>query len=302
MLLIAGSGRSGSTLLDVLMAGIDGCVAVGELRYIWERGLVQDRLCGCGERFSACPFWAEVLRTAFRGDTPDPRRMMALQDRGTRMRNLPATFGRGSGTQRLAEYPAAMATLIRAIATVADATTVVDSSKLPPYGAILRVAPGVDLRVVHLVRDPRATAFSWGQRKELTDREQPALMQQQRAAKAAALWATWNVAAEALGRGMRDRYLRLRYEDFIATPAPALAQVTALIGRPEAALPLTESHRAKLSPSHTVAGNPDRFHDGDVELRMDERWQAGLSGRDRVIVTAIAAPLMLRYRYPMGTA
>lgn len=287
----------------MLMAGVDGCVAVGELRFLWQRGMVEDRLCGCGERFSACPFWTNVIKRSCGGDI-DPRRMIALQDRGTRVRHLPATFGFGErGRQRLGEYPEVLSRFVRAIADEAGAHTVVDSSKLPPYAAILRTAPDVDLRVVHLVRDPRATAYSWAQAKSQPDRGTPDVMQSQGAWKAAALWATWNLAAEALGRSLGKRYLRVRYEDFMADPAATLRAVTGLIGVPDAALPLIDGnhHQATLVPSHTVAGNPDRFHDGVVNLSPDDRWKQALSPRDRLTVTAIAAPLMLRYRYPLGT-
>jgi hypothetical protein len=61
VLYIAGSGRSGSTILDNTLGQIDGFFSVGELRYIWERGLIEDRLCGCGERVHQCPFWAAAL-------------------------------------------------------------------------------------------------------------------------------------------------------------------------------------------------------------------------------------------------
>src|SRR5205085_11955382 len=134
VLLIAGSGRSGSTLLDLLMAGVDGCTAVGELRYLWQRGVVEDRLCGCGERFSACPFWQAVMARAFGDTPPDPHRMIALQDRGTRMRQIAANaVSRTRAAHRLEEYPQVLADVVRAIAEVSGAGTVVDSSKLPPY-------------------------------------------------------------------------------------------------------------------------------------------------------------------------
>jgi hypothetical protein len=275
---------------------------VGELRYLWERGVIEDRLCGCGERFAACPFWCDVMNRAFGARGVDARRMMAFQNRGTRLRHLPLAFARRAhGGSELAEYHDALAGVVRAVRDVSGASVVVDSSKLPPYGALLRATPGVDLRVVHLVRDPRATAFSWDQAKAQPDRGTPGLMQRQRPWKAAGLWATWNAAAELLGRSMGDKYLRLRYEDFIAQPTAALRDVVSLIGLPDAALPLLDGgHRASLAPSHTVAGNPDRFHDGAVALRTDERWKAELSSPDRRTVTAIAFPLMRRYGYSLG--
>src|SRR6476469_6184391 len=65
VLYVAGTGRSGSTLLARILDRADGVFAAGEVRYMWQRGLVEDRLCGCGERFSECPFWRDVLERAF---------------------------------------------------------------------------------------------------------------------------------------------------------------------------------------------------------------------------------------------
>jgi hypothetical protein len=284
----------------MLMAGVDGCVSVGELRYVWQRGMIEDRLCGCGEHFSTCPFWTDVVKRAGVAGAIDPRRMVALQDRGIRMRELARAWSAKRRQARLEEYPQVLSRVVGAIAEVAGARTVVDSSKLPPYGSILRDTPGVDLRVAHLVRDPRATAFSWGQTKEQPDRGSPGVMQQHGAWKAAALWTTWNTAAELLGRSLGTRYRRVRYEDFVATPEPVLRELATLIDAPDAQLPLVDSHRASLVPSHTVAGNPDRFTRGEVELRRDERWVGQMSRGDRATVTAIAAPLMARYGYSVS--
>ena len=73
MVYIAGSGRSGSTILDNILGQIGGWASAGELRFLWERGVLGDRLCGCGERFSVCPFWTQVLRSvSASGVAPDP--------------------------------------------------------------------------------------------------------------------------------------------------------------------------------------------------------------------------------------
>src|SRR5690242_10887667 len=67
VLFIAGSGRSGSTLLDMLLGQINGFYSTGELRFIWERGFGQNQLCGCGKPFRECDFWTEVVKEGFGG-------------------------------------------------------------------------------------------------------------------------------------------------------------------------------------------------------------------------------------------
>src|SRR3712207_200886 len=56
--------------------------------------------------------------------------------------------------------------LYRAIQKVSGAAVIVDSSKRSTYAVLLSLLPFADLRVVHLVRDSRAVAYSWGRIKE----------------------------------------------------------------------------------------------------------------------------------------
>src|SRR4029079_12835833 len=50
--------------------------------------------------------------------------------------------------------------LYSAVGEVAGTRRLVDSSKSPLYATFLRRLPNIDLRLVHIVRDPRATVYS----------------------------------------------------------------------------------------------------------------------------------------------
>ena len=300
VLYIAGSGRSGSTVLDNILGQLDGFFSVGELRYIWERGLIEDRTCGCGEPVRECPFWRAALAAAF-GDpaTVDPRRMVALQQEGMRVRHVPQMIGDRSGRRlvaRMGEYPATMNALYRGIRSASGARVIVDSSKLPAHGHVVSRLPDVDLRVVHLIRDPRATAYSWLRRKAAPDRRE-GVMQQQSPLHATALWDVWNWTAERLWSGDPSRYLRLRYEDFVRCPRPVVERVVAFLQEPTGELPFVDETTVRLAPTHTVAGNPSRFLTGDVALRPDDEWRTKMSSGQRRLVTVVARPLLRRYGY-----
>ena len=62
VIFLAGSTRSGSTVLECELAAAVGGVGVGEVRYAWQRGIADDNLCSCGARFSDCVFWSHVSR------------------------------------------------------------------------------------------------------------------------------------------------------------------------------------------------------------------------------------------------
>lgn len=297
IVLVVGSGRSGSTVLGNILGSLDGVFCGGEIRYLWERGLRDNRLCGCGEPFRDCPVWSAVLAEAFPGGNLDADRLIAGAQDGTRLRHVPRLLI-GSHPAPAPEVPPEsyrghLDRLFRAIPSVTGASLVVDTSKLPPYGHVLSGLPSVDVYAVHLVRDPRATAYSWGREKVLRDGAASALMQRQSPAKAALLWDVWNATARQLWRPAPERYLRIGYEDFVARPRYWVQRILELVGHTADPAAVFQGDRAvALSVSHTVAGNPDRLRRGVVTLRLDDEWTRSMRRRDRALVTALTAPLL----------
>ena len=81
VLYIAGTGRSGSTVLAAILGEVEGVFAAGEVRYLWQRGLVEGRLCGCGVPVAECPLWSAVLATVeASGSTLPPAAMAGRSD------------------------------------------------------------------------------------------------------------------------------------------------------------------------------------------------------------------------------
>jgi hypothetical protein len=307
VLYVTGTGRSGSTLLAGILGEIPGIFNAGEVRYLWQRGLVDRRLCGCGVPVPECELWGTVLQSA-QSVPLDPAEMAATLRRAGRMRHLPGALvertGRKMGTQgggKLSAARLALGGLYQAIARVTGADVVVDSSKLPTYGHLLAQAPGVELRTVHLIRDPRAAAHSWSRRKALTDGASRLEMQRIGPIKSAGLWDVWNIASAGLLDLGQGSYLRIRYEDLVADLEGTLRAVLSLVGMREARLPIQGDRTVLLGSNHTVAGNPDRMRQGPVRVALDTRWHT-MPRRDRTLVTTLTAPLLLRYGYPLQPA
>jgi hypothetical protein len=298
---LAGSGRSGSTLITTVLGQLDGVFAAGELRYLWQRGIAENRPCGCGLPFADCPLWTSVMAEL---PEADPARIAAGLRTRLRMRALPALLRRHRrGEPALAPHPddAVIAALYGALAKRAG-PVIVDSSKLPPYGALLGTLPGLELYVLHVVRDPRATAFSWRRRRGLDGAADDRLMSRPPVWKAALLWLVWNSATMRLWAGRPERYLRVRYEDFVAAPAATTRRIARFAGLDPAELPFPTGGAVRLAPTHSVAGNPSRHRVGTVAIADDSEWRRGLSGRAYAVVTAVAAPMLRRFGYPVRRA
>ncbi|MEQ6902482.1 sulfotransferase [Nocardioides sp. YIM 152588] len=306
---LGGFGRSGSTLVERVLGTAPGWVNIGELVDLARSVAPADELCGCGVPFSACPVWQQVGEVAFGGwDAGVLERLAGLQRAATRQRHLPAMIaGRRRPSRPLTEMREAFARIYHAVAEVTDARVVVDASKGPAFGYALAGAPGVDLRMLNVIRDPRAVAWSWSRQVERPHAAAAGAaggdeMWRIPASRSAVQWAALQVEVEAIGAVGGIGTARLRYEDFIDDPVATLVAATADAGAPLTAgeLPPMDGGLVELGPSHGLSGNPGRFRSGTIELRADDRWVARMPAADRRTVTAVTWPLLKAYRYPAG--
>jgi hypothetical protein len=296
-LYIAGWGRSGSTIVDNILGSYASVVSVGELYFLWRRGLGQGRHCGCGRPLPRCPFWGEVLDLAYRDDVLRAAETHDRQQRSVRIRHTRRLAHRALDPDA-ARYRDELGRVYAAITAVSGADLIVDSSKVPAGAAIAARIDGVDAYLLQMIRDPRAVAYSWMRPKLQPDRKVPTTMVRHTAVDSGLSWVAWNLLIEDVARtGYRGRHLRLRYEDFIDDPQAAIEAVLALVGLPPAGTPFRAPFTVHLDGNHTVSGNPSRFSIGDVPLTPDNAWHREQSRRDRLVSTATSLPLLRRYGY-----
>lgn len=305
VLFVAGHGRSGSTLVGNVLGSLPGFVSVGELRYLWERGLREASLCGCGRPVTSCEFWVPVLETAYDGAAPDTARVIAADRHLLRVRAMPRLLGprrmrrTAPAAADEAWYGEQVARVLRTLSEHTGGATVVDSSKLVTYGAVLSRLPGIDLRVLHLVRDARGVAHSWSRRRDRPDRGEGSWeMGRESPVKSALLWDLWNVSAERLWGGRPGHYVRVRYEDVTRAPAETLTDALQRLGF-DAQVTTTIDGALPVDVAHTVAGNPGRMTSGAVAISRDDEWVTRMPTARRALVTVSTAPLLHHYGYPM---
>jgi len=301
VLFLGGLGRSGSTLVERTLARSDGVVAVGELVFLWERGVADDERCGCGEPFSACPFWQAVGARAFGGwNQLDLDRVRALQRRVDRNRYVPlllAPWLWPPFAVRHRRYAAMIGRIYDAVAAESGASVIVDSSKHASTATLVRRVPGVRPRIAQIVRDPRGVAYSWTKHVERPDAPRGgSTMARVGPRRIAARWHVYNLLLELVRRPRRGG--RLRYESFVADPARGVRTLLTFAGatlaEPGAAL---EGTSLTLDVDHTVAGNRLRFRTGTIEIRSDDEWRGRLPARSRSLVQALTWPLRVVYGY-----
>ncbi len=299
---VTGVGRSGSTLLASLLGQVDGLCSVGEVRYLVERGLVGGDLCGCGAPVEQCRFWETVVDKAKVPTSPSERRALIAQEQSvTRLRQTPHLLrDRGHGHPWLHEQAGSWVEHLGAVhQAIADVSgrIAVDSSKLPSYGVALEATGRLDVRVVHLVRDPRGMAHSWSSATARSDRPGAPSMDRRDPYSAALLWNGWNEVARRLWGDRASGYVRIAYEDLVADPGSTLQHVLDELDlAPGADLGFLEGGAARLGCSHTVAGNPNRMRTGPVRIANDDRWVSDLSAPARLGVGALTALTRRRFQ------
>lgn len=291
VLYIAGSPRSGTTLLARLLGELPRSTTVGELRLIWDRSFKQDFACGCGAPFSVCPFWSDVVRAWSETNDLSP-------DEGLRIRGELHTRSMGSVVSRalgagdnddLRRYVRSMDALYESIAAAASVDTIVDSSKTPADALALAALSRFDIRVIHLVRDPRGIVQSWTKRKK--DPSLPGGSTVENGlAVTTARWLHLN-AAMLRHRKQLGNPLLVRYEDIAADPAAEVRRISNELGFGPVELDVQQSS-VNLSATHTVAGNPMRFDTGATRIAADEEWRTAMPLWKSGAVKAVTEPLL----------
>lgn len=298
ILCITGWCRNGSTIIGNILNEVPGFFHVGELHFLWKNGAGRgvNNLCGCGATLTECPIWSEILTIGRQpGTSPEQHaaEVIRRQQAVVRTRHTWRVLKRGIDSADLRAHAELMSAVYGSVAEKTGARVIVDTTKIPGESALLPLLPGIEPYFVHVVRDPRAVAYSWRRPKQYVFTMS--------ASKSTAYWTGFNIASHALTRRYPERSMLLRYEDFIADPAGTIAGLLELCGEADAPNPM-DDRTVRLHTNHTVTGNPDRFSTGETVIRpTDSSWQNGLSRRARLASMLLSWPLSWRYGYRSRT-
>lgn len=311
VLCVAATGQSGSTIFTRMLGEVPGFVAAGEVGRVWDKGLVEDITCSCGEPFSACEFWTKVGERAFGGwDRVDGAALGRLRD-SLSLQHLPLqhpfalpllqwpSLSRAY-RRRLERYMDHMQPVYEAIHELSGGRIIVDSMKIPAHVYMMALQMrGLDVRVGHHVRDSRGYAYSQVKYVERQGDPSRGTYRVRRSPRQSAVKWTWVNASfsHLAARGVPTA--RVRYEDLVHDPAPQLRRAAALFGREltDDDLGFINGGEVELGTGHIASGSRGRLRSGTIRLREDLEWVDGLSARDRRLVTAITRPSLRRYGY-----
>jgi hypothetical protein len=304
ILLITSAGRSGSTVLSKILNELEDAFNVNELAFMPLNGIEKNYPINTGERFSDSAIWQAILRNYKQRNKVDYLHYRPDQIPNTRelVANDVLPFYTAD-LKKIARYKNALNDLYQAIFEETNANLIVDSSKVIPYVNTVAQLKDFDVYVLHLVRDPRAVAYSWQKTIKRKDVEEGTelFMEEYSPRKSSISWQLLNQAAHTLQKNGSLRYHFLKYEDFAQAPQLHLAQLLHFLEYPTDAIQI-ENNTVKLRRTdYGIWGNPNvRQQRDQLHIRYDSAYQSKLKPSTKWQATFWSLPLLWRYAYPFN--
>jgi hypothetical protein len=293
------SSYSGATLLAFLLNAHPQIASIGEMNGLIPSEDPESYRCSCGKRIKACEFWQavtrEMIRCGFEFDVADFDNAFRLAGPHWMQRLRVASLGsatldsiRDLVLQTLPGERSQLTALVARNVAFADAvlrltgkSVFVDTSKDHLRARVLRMFSPYDVRVIHLVRDPRGVVASRLRRGvRISIRE------------AARQWVRLHTRLQNSFAALApDKYIRVRYESLCRDPHGVLRELYCFCGAdPEFRI------QDLPSTSHHIVGNAMRL-DNLSEIKLDERWREFLTAGQQKEIWQIAGRLGMQYGY-----
>ncbi len=180
-------------------------------------------------------------------------------------------FRRGPIRDALVEARRSSWALAKSITEMTGAKVFVDTARDHQRPKYLAPDEGLDIKVIHLIRDPRGNVASIMSHTGVD------------VATAAKQWRHYNVEAARVSRYVDpSSWMRVQYEDLCTDPQGTLDEIARFIG----VEPVPLSEFLASDESHII-GNSMRLG-GVSEIRLDEKWRDRLTDEDLDVIARIA--------------
>lgn len=298
---VPGSPFTGSTLLGTLLNTHPECASMGAAVGLIQRVDLSTYHCSCGKRFRECEFWNEIgARTRELGYPVNvfetgywnthlrlsknrlTNAVLARSLRWDLLNDLRDALVRKAPAARRAISAMGWNTwsLASAVLERTGKAVFIDTARDHQRPKYLATHPSLDLKVIHLIRDPRGNSASIMKHSGVD------------VAAAARQWRRYNVEAARMRRYLPPgSWMTLRYEDLCADPGGVTDRISDFLGVGRAGVQLG----ARGLDSHII-GNKMRLK-GISEIREDRSWQTRLGDTDLAVIARIAGPTSRRLGY-----
>ncbi|MCI4373066.1 MAG: sulfotransferase [Thermoplasmata archaeon] len=287
ILYVVSSPHSGSTVLSTILGSHPDIFFAGELYEIPEPAWIPGVTCSCGKPAATCDFWRPVRKRFER--TADVEALHRDEGNYRNWKSLPRVLlGRTPAAADFPQYAARLETLVRSIATESGKRIIVDTSKGGTRGrAYLEAAsPSLQVKVLHVVRDGRGVVLSRRNREARV--VETGGYKPHATLRYSLLWVGANLSYVLLFGLRRDRYLRVRLEDFTRDPDRAFDRIARFLSIDLSGVRDQVKAGAAFPVGHVIAGNRLRLS-GAVRMRPEaSEWTTQLPRADQRLFAIVA--------------
>jgi len=282
LIYLIGAGRSGTTILSLLLGNSDSVTSLGELHQLPEHMGLEGK-CSCGQLLSSCPYWSSVYSSLHNQFCSNIYKEQARELESHRY-VYKYLFSRDRALNYL-EYRNATKNLFYELPEKNKYT--VDSAKYIGRGLALNSIFKNNVQFIYLVRDPRGVVNSFG-KKVQTSRGW---------FSATAYYLIVNFTALLVCKTLlRSNHVKVRYEDLINDPDRTL---TKLAGNLEINLDEVKDKLSKgegLRTGHLIGGNR-LVQEPVVHFKNSDTWWTKMPRWKRWLVWLFTMPLNIANGY-----
>jgi hypothetical protein len=271
ILYILGSGRSGSTILDMLLGNHENIESFGEIANLAAAGWMNNEYCSSGDKVNESPFWnsikSDFLKRA--NDEDAIVKLSAINKQVNKKKNILNHFFFGKIPAGIKEeFLFFNECLFEALFNETGKDIIVDSSKMPLRGELLACSKKFDVYFIHLIRDGRKVLESLQvELKASLEKGVQTTIKKRNLFKVAFFWHVMNICAEKVCAKHKQKSIAIKYEDFLKDPSYELKRIGNLLNLNVQSIIEIAVMKKVIKPFYTVAGNRIRMQ---REIRLKE--------------------------------
>ena len=308
ILYIGGYGRSGSTLIERILATDTRILGGGEIANLLPMLLYPEKQstplpkCSCGANLEDCKVWGPLVQDLL---TLSRKRLLDYLISQRIVESLSVyIFQKSRKPKFVGLYEEFTQKVFRHLFSL-GINVVIDSSKTSRLCAFRPLAlarwSGYKVRLLHLVRDGRGCILSnlrgdnIKMERGLSNVRRPAAL-----VRTTLSWIIANWAARRFGKSFPEAYTVLRFEDFIREPRKTLENLARFLDldliEPLNVLTRMQYEEIEVPQTHQISGNRLRF-ESRLRLSPPKNWRELLPSLYQWFFWALAGWEAKRYGY-----
>ena len=286
ILYIMGTGRSGTTILEILLSNSEGLSGVGEVTHIFRDGFINDEICSCGQHVSNCEMWLYVKSGCEWPEENYPE-IDKLFVKIACHSNFPVVLLGLIEEKEKNTYRNVNSCIFKKYSKKSRSSVIVDSSKYAGRGLQLaRMFPD-RVKVICLTRAPSGLVSAFAK----SDAEE----QKPKSLISTLAYYVYTMTCFRIVKSLLGKHvLHVRYEDLISEPIQTLNRIERWCGYNLSRSCEYVSENQWLEVGHIVTGNRLR-RQGRVRFMPSQKTAA----TERVAVSFVVS-IMNMYRLLLG--